>query len=296
MPPITGPSTGNIDPDVLSRLNSPQAAEAIQRGNVDEILRVTGISKRDWEDYLKSQHAQLNYKIVQDFQIYADHSSVPAPQLNDSFCPESDTGKLTAGDHAVFLEAVGHLTGKAVVSVGKAQVSGKAQNAPADLQGLVEGYVGEADDAISMIADKALETQLQSQFDSENRKLKEEFLKLLASANDPETILMALTQYKMREAGVIAAQAGRRVQQINMDSSRQAEKIQKMDVNDPKYAANVQMTQQKISANATTLQQQTNLMQTAVQNASSALEFGHGAINKYNENQSSIIRNMLARG
>jgi hypothetical protein len=306
MPPVTGPTTSTVDPEVLNRLNTPQGVDAMRRGSIDEILRVTGISKKDWDDYLKAQNVQLSRDIVQDYQIYSDGASVPAPQFTDAFCPEGDWGQLTPGDHAAFLEAVGHMTGKAMVSGGRAQVGGKAQaggkaqggakEPPADVQALVEGYMSETDEVLVAIADRALETQLQTEFESENKKLREEFLKLLALAEDPETILLALTQYKMREAGVIGAQAGRRIQKISMESTRHAQMTQKMNVNDPKYAANVQVAQQKISANSTTIQQQTNLMQTAVQNASSAIEFGQGAIGKYNENQNAIIRNMLARG
>lgn len=295
MPPVTGPATTGVDPEVLNRLSTPQAAEAVRRGNVDEILKVTGLSRRDWEDYLKAQNVGLNRDIIQDYQIYADFGAVPAPQLSDSFSPETGLGKITAQDHAAFVESMGRLTGKAMVGSGKSSTGGKAQEAPASLAGQVESYLQETDDLILGVADRALETQLQMQYSQESQKIRDEFLKLLAAANDPETILLALTQYKMREAGLIMTQAGRRVQQTNVRQTRAAEAVQKLSVDDPKFAAKNLMAQQEVSRETTTMQQDLNLMNVAAQNVEAALNFGHKTIGDVNENEKAIQRNQIVK-
>lgn len=295
MPPVTGPATTGVDPEVLNRLSTPQAADAVRRGNVDEILKVTGLSRRDWEDYLKAQNVGLSRDIIQDYQIYSDFGAAPSPQWTDSFSPETGLGKVTAQDHAAFVESMGRLTGKAMVGGGKSSISGKAQEAPASLSGQVESYLQETDDLILGVADRALETQLQMQYNQESQKIRDEFLKLLAAANDPETILLALTQYKMREAGLIMTQAGRRVQQASQRQSRATDAMQKLSVDDPNYHAASMAAQQKVSSEGMNLNQQSSLMQTAIQNVESAMSFGHSAIGKLNEHETTIIRNMSVR-
>lgn len=291
MPPVTGPTSSTIDPEILSRLNTPQAADALKRGNIDEILKVTGISKRDWEDYLKAQSVSLNRDIVQDYQIYSDFGTIPAPQWTDGFSPESGIGKLSTQDHAAFTESIGRLTGKAIIAGGKPSTSGKAQQPPASLTGQIESYLKETDDVILNVTDKALEMQLEAEYSKQSDKIRREFLELLANANDPETILLALTQYKMREAGAIAARAGRDIQRINQQQMRATDAMQKMDTNDPKFFAQSQKAQQNVSSLSMTMQQKMNLMQTAVQNVDSALNFGHSVLGEYSKNKDSILRN-----
>jgi hypothetical protein len=291
MPPVSGPTTSSIDPDVLSRLSTPQAADAVRRGNIDEILKVTGISKRDWEDYLKAQSVSLNRDIVQDYQIYSEQGTVPAPQWSDGFSPESGIGKVAPQDHVEFVEAMGRLSGKAMVAGGKSSTSGKGQGAPASLAGQVESYLQETDDVILNVTDKALEMQLEMEYSQQSKKIRDEFLQLLANAKDPETILLALTQYKMREAGAIATRAGRDIQRINQQQSRATDTMQKLNVNDPKYFAQSQSAQQKVSTLSMNMQQKMSLMQTAAQNVESALNFGKSVLGEYSKNKESILRN-----
>lgn len=295
MPPVTGPTTNTVDTEVLNRLSTPQASEALRRGNVDEILKVTGISKKDWEEYLKAQSVSLNRDVVQDYQIYAESGSIPAPQWNDHFSPELSVGAITPQDHQAFMESMGRLTGKAMVGGGKFSAGGKSQEAPASLQGLVEDYMKETDDLLLSVADKALETQLQMDYDKQSQKMKEEFLQLLANANDPETILMALTQYKMRQSGLIMQQEGRRVYQTNMAQSRGMEALSKISTSDPRYFAEAQRTQAKQSQLGVTMQQHMSTMQTAIQNVESALNFGKSTLNEYSRNKDSILRNTSVR-
>ncbi len=167
MPPVTGPTSSTIDPDKLGRLNTPEAQDVIRRGNIDEILKTTGISKKDWEDYLKSQNVSLNRDIVQDYQIYSEGGSVPSPQWTEGFSPELGVGKVTPQDHATFMESVGRITGKAIVAGGKSSTAGKAMEAPADLAAAVGGYIQEADDVIQGIADNALDAQLNLQVEEQ---------------------------------------------------------------------------------------------------------------------------------
>lgn len=295
MPPVTGPTTNTVDPEVLNRLGTPQASEALRRGNVDEILKVTGISKKDWEEYLKAQSVSLNRDVVQNYQIYAEFGSIPAPQWNDHFSPELSVGAISPQDHHAFMESMGRLTGKAMVGGGKSSTGGKSQEAPASLQGLVEDYMKETDDLLLSVADKALETQLQMDYDKQSQKMKEEFLQLLANANDPETILMALTQYKMRQSGLIMQQEGRRVYQTNMAQSRGMEALSKISTSDPRYFAEAQRTQAKQSQLGVTMQQHMSTMQTAIQNVESALNFGKSTLNEYSRNKDSILRNTSVR-
>lgn len=295
MPPVTGPTTSTIDPEVLNRLSSPQATEALRRGNVDEILKVTGISKKDWEEYLKAQSVALNRDVVQDYQIYSDNGTIPAPQWNDQFSPESAIGAITNEDHSAFVESVGRVVGKAMVAGGKSASAGKHQDAPASLQGLVDDYLKETDNLLLSVTDKALETQLQMDYDKQSQKMKEEFLQLLANANDPETILLALTQYKMRQAGLIMQQEGRRVYQTNMAQTREMESLSKISTSDPKYFAEAQRTQARQSQLGTTMQQHMSTMQTAIQNVESALNFGKSALGEYSRNKDSILRNTSVR-
>lgn len=298
MPPITGPTSGAIDPEILNRLSTQQAAEAIKRGNIDEILKVTGISRKDWEDFLKSQSVRLNQHCIQTNSNYSIEATYPAPQI-ETFPQESGAGKFTPQDHAVFMESMGRVMGKAQLSaskaVGKSSLAGKATVADPSLQAQIEGFNKETDNLLLSITDKALETQLQLDYDKENKKIREEFLQLLANANDPETILLALTQYKMREAGAIAVRAGREVQRYNKQQSLAVEAMQGKDVNSTGFYAESQMTQQKVSTLSINIQQSTSLLQTATQNASSALEFGHSVIGEYSKNQDTIMRNFSVK-
>lgn len=291
MPPISGPTTSSIDPELLNRLSTPQAADAVRRGNIDEILKVTGISKKDWEEYLKAQSVSLNRDVVQDYQIYSEFGTIPAPQWSDHFSPESGIGKIAPQDHAAFVESMGRLAGKAMVAGGKSSTTGKGQEAPASLAGQVESYLNETDDLLITVTDKALEMQLEQEYSQQSKKIRDDFLQLLANANDPETILLALTQYKMREAGAIATRAGRDIQRINQQQSRATDAMQKLDVNDPKYFAQSQAAQQKVSTLSMNMQQKMSLMQTAVQNVESALNFGKSVLGEYSKNKDSILRN-----
>lgn len=294
MPPVTGPTSSNIDPDLKSRINTQEAQDVIRRGNIDDILKVTGISKKDWEDYLKAQSVSLNRDIVQDYQIYSDHGGVPAPQWTESFSPELGVGKVTPQDHATFMESMGRLTGKAMVTGGKSSTSGKSMEAPADLAGAVEGYIQEADDLIQGIADNALDAQLNLQVEAgsrETQKARDEFLRILSTANDPETIILALTQYKMREAGEIMTKAGVDIQRTNRDQTRAAAATQKLNVNSPKFYAESQQASQKISSLNMTMQQKMSLMQTAAQNVESALSFGKSVIGEIAKTKDAMLRN-----
>lgn len=294
MPPVTGPTSSNIDPDLKSRINTQEAQDVIRRGNIDEILKVTGISKKDWEDYLKAQSVSLNRDVVQDYQIYSDHGGIPAPQWTESFSPELGVGKVTPQDHATFMESMGRLTGKAMVTGGKSSTSGKSMEAPADLAGAVEGYVQEADDLIQGIADNALDAQLNLQVEAgsrETQKARDEFLRILSTANDPETIILALTQYKMREAGEIMTKAGVDIQRTNREQTRAAAATQKLNVNSPKFYAESQQASQKISSLNMTMQQKMSLMQTAAQNVESALSFGKSVIGEIAKTKDAMLRN-----
>lgn len=299
MPPITGPTSSNIDPDLKSRINTQEAQDVIRRGNIDDILKVTGISKKDWEDYLKTQNSSLNRDIVQDYQMYSGPGDMHAPQLTDSWCPELGVGKITPVDHATFMESMGHIAGKASVSGGKSSTSGKFQDAPADLAAATESYVQEADSMIQGIADKALDTQLNLQVEAGNReteKARQALLELLSTANDPETIILALTQYKMREAGAIMTRAGIEVQRINREQTRAAASMQKMDSASPKFYAESQLASQKVSSLNMTMQQQMSMMQTAASNVESALNFGKSEISEYNKLQDTLTRALNVRG
>lgn len=294
MPPVTGPTSTIIDPDKLSRLNAPDVQDVVRRGNIDEILKVTGISKKDWEDYLKSQSVSLGRDIVQDYQIYSDFGSVPAPQFTEGFSPELGVGKVTPQDHATFMESIGRLSGKASVAGGKSSMSGKFQEAPADLAAAVEGYVQQTDDVIQGIADNVLDTQLNLQVEAgsrETQKARDEFLRILSTANNPETIILALTQYKMREAGEIMTKAGVDVQRTSREQSRAAAATQKLNVNDPKFYAQSQQASQKVSSLNMTMQQKMSLMQTAAQNVESALSFGKSVISEIAKTKDAMLRN-----
>ncbi len=295
MPPVTGPTSSTIDPDKLGRLNTPEAQDVIRRGNIDEILKTTGISKKDWEDYLKSQNVSLNRDIVQDYQIYSEGGSVPSPQWTEGFSPELGVGKVTPQDHATFMESVGRITGKAIVAGGKSSTAGKAMEAPADLAAAVGGYIQEADDVIQGIADNALDAQLNLQVEEGSRRTQEardELLRIIATANDPEIIIMALTQYKMREAGEVLTKAGIEVQRTSWEQGRAAAATQKLNVNDPKFYAQSQQASQNISSLNMTMQQKMSLMQTAAQNVESILSFAHSAIADINKGQDVINRNI----
>lgn len=294
MPPVTGPTSSTIDPDKLSRLNTPEAQDVIRRGNIDDIVRVTGISKNELEGFFKSQSISLNRDIVQDYQIYSEHGGVPAPQLTEGFSPELGVGKVTPQDHATFMESVGRLSGKASVAGGKSATYGKAIEAPKDLEAAVEGYVQQTDDVIQGIADNVLDAQLNLQVEAGSRKTQEardELLRIISTANDPETIILALTQYKMREAGEIMTKAGVDVHRTSREQSRAAAATQKLNTGDPKFYAQSQQASQKISSLNMTMQQKMSLMQTAAQNVESALSFGKSVIGEIAKTKDAMLRN-----
>lgn len=294
MPPVTGPTSGSIDPDLKSRISTPEAQDIIRRGNIDEILKVTGISKADWLEHLKGQSNSLNRDIVQDYQIYAEYGGMPAPQWTEHFSPELGVGKIMPQDHATFMESVKRITGKASVAGGKSSTSGKSQDAPADLAAYTGGIVQQTDDMIQGIADNALDAQLNLQVEAgsrETEKARQALLELLSTANDPETIILALTQYKMRESGEIMTKAGIDVQRINREQTRAAAATEKLNVNDPKFYAQSQQASQKVSSLSMSMQQKMSLMQTAAQNVESALGVGKSVIGEIAKTKDAIIRN-----
>ncbi len=294
MPPVTGPMSGSIDPDVLNRLNSPQAADVLRRGNIDEILRATGVSKSDLENYFKLQHANLN-QVVQDHQIYSDFGAVPAPQWNEHFSQESGYGKFTPQDHEIFMESLGRVSGKAQAVSGSKAVNAKAQTVSPQIQANIDNLNKQIDNAISDIGDRALDAQLEMDYKEQSQKLRDEFNAILANANDPETIILAMTQYKSKEAGLIVAMEGKAIQRISQQQTKAAGDTYNLSTADTKYYAETQVASQKISALSTSMQQHMSLIQSAAQNVESALSFGQSAIGELNKTQDAIQRNQAVK-
>lgn len=266
MPPIMGPTTSTVDPEILNRLNTPQATEAVRSGNVDQILKATGLSKKDWEDYLKSQNVSLNRDVIQDYQIYASPNSVPAPQWAESFSPEIGVGKAFA-------------------------VGGKSQEAPPSLVNLVEGQLKETDDLIASV----MGSQMKIDYDRETKKIQEEVRRLVATAVTFEDAVNTLAYAKSRTAGLDVARLGKKIYDTNMQQTKLADQISKLDFADPKNAGQLHVLKQKEAAMSMQMSQDTNMLQTAAQNVESILNFAKSVCEQHWKTEDALSRNQQVK-
>ncbi len=296
MPPVTGTTAANIDPDLASRLGSPQAVAALQRGDMYEVMRLSNVTMRELDDYLKSQNRSLNQHVIQTDAIYSDFSGMPAPQWSAQFSPELGVGKLVEEDHVAFDHTLSQMMGhsKAMMS-GAGKADDKVPLDP-ELAAYVEGNTAEAQQVYDTFVDKAMENQLQADFTKKNAELKQKFLEILANAKDPATILMALTQYSARRAGLVVELSGSRVGMIQRQQSRLSADQTHIATDDPKFYAKTESYREQMSEGSTNLQQQISMMQTATQNVESAMSFGKTGLDKLNETANTLIRALQARG
>ncbi|GEM_PF-4478324 len=282
--------------DIRTQLDHPEIAQALQQGDIAEIMRAlpSGVTRADIEEYLKHRFLLLDQALFQNTQIKADAASIPPPDWKRDLPPVNAAHRLDDADGRLLFSMLKH--GRAAKNLDpevdpNVQAQQDVEKMGNETLQMVGDHAQQYDDFANYIQDQVFTTQLRLQMESKRSELREEFQKIVAAMRagqiQPEFVLLALAKVQSSEQGVLFSQLGQRVMHVSQEQSDVAKSISAVDASN---AGAFEMKKLQIGQMSNDMNQMMSMMQRTAQGIDSILSTAKSQIEEYNRTKGELIR------
>ena len=295
--------------EIQADLAKMEMVEALRHGNVYEVLKrlPTGLSIRDFEEYMSDQWRTFKSQIVQDYQVYETEGAVSEPRYSD-FPVHSEGSALGSGEGGEFLKGMMASLGKgsfkaATVKADETQ-AGSTEGADSgemsyeELVGTAEGTLGDWEDFTTEMWGQIFDAQLVQDYEKKMGEIQRDVQRIIAMAKsgqaDPEYVLIALAKVNVTKNGCLMTWLGKKAFMSNEQMNRVASDLRTVSPSDPQYSARVMDAQSKTRDGSFQMQLLMTDMQKVMQDVAGVLEQVHGMIGEINRTRREIITKVAA--
>jgi len=273
-------------------LDHPEVVEALRHGNIYEILKTSGVHRKEVEDYLATQSRIFQNQIRQDYQVYASEGSLPPP-TPEKYSPVGVKAmSLSAEDHNLFkqdMQEMRAMRARATVTEGSGQ----------DVMKMGEKTLSQWNDFYSELQTKVIDMQMMQELRSKSADLNKEVQRMIALVMsgqiDPEYVLIAAAKSSLLQEGTIFSWKGKKVMHLNTEMDKISKNLLKMDPNDKGYMKELQSVQSKTRSGGVQLQLETMDLQKASSQIATTLDWVSNAIRTIGQAKQSMIQATTAR-
>lgn len=219
--PISKKVTGE---EIKLPLDNPAIIAALQKGDIKDVHKLLSdynVTAADLEQFAASRFYELKESVYKADPYYTVEASAPPPDIE--LFPSQDLSNAMSFEDSKTANILlaQSISGKKAISKGKAMVVGKAQDgAKPDLVSM-QRHADEWDQYWNSVFEpKIIEAQFTQELQAKSDELERELRKIMATVTDPETMICALTRVSVEKNGLIFAQLGKKMWNLNEQSNK----------------------------------------------------------------------------
>lgn len=286
------PVRPKAEKELQSDLARLEMVEALRQGNIYEVIKKlpSGVSIRDFEDYMSQQWRTFRSQIVQDYKIYEGEAAIPEPKMQD-FAVHDEGSSWTSEEGHEFLKGM-------MASLGKAAEGEGAEMMAGDIGTIAEGTLNEWESFMSDVWGQIFDAQMMADYQKRMGEVQKEVQRIISLAKsgqvDPEFVLIALAKVNVTKNGCLMTWLGRKAFMTNETMNRVANDLRMTPSSDPAYFGRLQDAQAKTRDGGFQLQMLVADMQKVMQDVAGVLEQVHGFMGEINRTRREIITKIAA--
>ncbi len=288
------------DVPLQPRLDNPEIIEKLRHGNIYEILR-SQINHEDFNKFVNFQGKRFENEILQNYQVFADGGSVPAPDLNLHFSSHNLEMSMGSEDRRFFQQEMAGMRARAMSLGGAKSVRTDEPQGPGQVEmTIAQGARGEWEEFFGEFQNRVMGAQMVQQMRAKGEELNRDIQRIIAMVMsgqvDPEYVLIAAAKSNMAQNGVMFSWKGKKILHLNEQMNAISKELYKMDAGDPNYPKELQLSQSMTRDFSSTMQMETMDLQSISQSIASTLEFANNAVRTFSQMRQTPTQAIAARG
>ena len=295
--------------EMQTELAKLEMAQALRQGNVYEVMKKlpSGITRVDFEDYMKKQWTTWKSQIIQDYQVYENDASVPGPKMQD-FTPTNDWAKMSQEEGREFLKSMAMSLSKGLykaekVATEEAGTSTDSQSqssaSPDELSNMAQNTLDEWQNFTGEMWNSIFDSQMVQDMQSKMADVQREAQRIISLAKsgqiDVEYVLLALAKVNVTKNGVLMTWLGKKAFATNETMNNIANDLSKIPSSDPQYFGALQTAQAKTRDGSFQMQMLVSDMQKVTQDVAGVMEQIQGQISEINRTKREMITRVAAQ-